>query len=93
MASPQNGQPYITLDRGIHIIQSLRFTSGVTPADLLAASMATELISFPYLQVCIGGAWDWEKLHHIRMLYRLSYAGFVLAMGHYLFHTFSLTFV
>ena len=29
---------------------SLRFTSGVTPADLLASSMAAELISYTYLE-------------------------------------------
>ena len=30
--------------------ESLRFTSGATPADLLEASMATKLISSTYLQ-------------------------------------------
>ena len=33
-----------------------RFTSGVTPADLLAASMAAEPFSSMYLQTSIGGA-------------------------------------
>ena len=33
-----------------NITHSLRFTSGATPADLLAASMATEPISSTYLQ-------------------------------------------
>ena len=32
------------------ITRSLRFTSGATPADLLAASMAAEPISSTYLQ-------------------------------------------
>ena len=34
----------------------LRFTSGVTPADLLAASMAAEQFLSTYLQTSIGGA-------------------------------------
>ena len=38
------------LCRGIHVTHSLRFTSGVTSADLLAASMAAELIFSTYLQ-------------------------------------------
>ena len=33
----------------------MRFTSGATPADLLAASMAAELISFKYLRANNGG--------------------------------------
>ena len=45
-----------TLGRGVRVRRSLRFTSGVTPADLLVASMATELISSTYLQPDIGGA-------------------------------------
>ena len=36
----------------------LRFTSGATPADLLAASMAAKLFSPIYLWTSIGGAWD-----------------------------------
>ena len=36
----------------------LRFTSGVTPADLLAASMAAELFSSTYLRTSIGRARD-----------------------------------
>ena len=32
---------FFTLGRGIHDVCSLRFTSGVTPADLLIASMTT----------------------------------------------------
>ena len=31
---------------GIHVTYSLRFTSGATPANLLAASVAAELISY-----------------------------------------------
>ena len=36
--------------RTSNITHSLRFTSGATPADLLVASMAAELISSTYLQ-------------------------------------------
>ena len=43
------------LGRGIHFTWSLRFTAGVTPADLLVASMAAKLISSMYLQAGIGG--------------------------------------
>ena len=35
---------------------SLRFTSGATPADLLAAIMTSEAFSFTYLQAGISGA-------------------------------------
>ena len=45
-----------TLGRAICDVCSLRFTSGVPPADLLAASMAAELIFPMYLQAGIGGA-------------------------------------
>ena len=45
----------VMLGGGIHVTGSLRFTSGVTPADLLAASMATEPFSFTYQQADIGG--------------------------------------
>ena len=38
--------------RGIHVTRSLRFNSGVTPADELAA----EPFSFTYLLTGIGGA-------------------------------------
>ena len=34
----------------------LRFTPGVTPADLLVASMAAELFQFTYLCTSISGA-------------------------------------
>ena len=40
----------------------LRFTSGVTPADILAASMAAKSFSSTYLQTSIGGAWDQNLL-------------------------------
>ena len=43
----------------IHGIHSLIFTSGVTPADLLATSMAAEPFSSTYLQG-IGGARNWD---------------------------------
>ena len=45
--------------RGISdVIHSLIFTSDVTPADLLEASMAPEPFSSTYLQTSIGGAPD-----------------------------------
>ena len=37
------------LSRGIHVTHSLRFTSGATPADLLATSIAAKPISSTYL--------------------------------------------
>ena len=37
------------LGRGIHVTHSLRLTSGATPADLLATSMAAKPISSTYL--------------------------------------------
>ena len=40
----------------VHVTCSLRFTSGVTPADLLVASMAVEGLSSMYLQAGIGRA-------------------------------------
>ena len=40
----------------LHCNRILRFTSGVTPADLLAASMAAESISSTYLWAGLGGA-------------------------------------
>ena len=43
------------LGGGIHVTCYLRFTSGATPADLLAASMAVKPFSSTYLQACIGG--------------------------------------
>ena len=50
--------------RGIHVTCSLRFTSGVTPADLLASSLAAKLFSSMYLQAGIGGARNWDLLYH-----------------------------
>ena len=50
---------------------SLRFTSGVTPTDLLAASMASKLISSTYLWAGIGGAWNWDLSCRKWTLYRL----------------------
>ena len=48
MFQSQSGQPYSHLAEAyICVIHSLRFTSGVTPANLLAASMAAEL-SLPH---------------------------------------------
>ena len=45
-----------TLGGGICVTHCLRFTFGVTPADLLAASMTVEPFSSTYLQVGIDGA-------------------------------------
>ena len=39
----------LVLSRGIHVTHSLRLTSGATPADLLATSMAAKPISSTYL--------------------------------------------
>ena len=36
------GSALFELSGGVHVTHSLRFTSGVTPADLLVASMAAE---------------------------------------------------
>ena len=42
----QSGQPYsYSCLAKVYLLHSLRFTSGVTPVDLLAASMAAELFS------------------------------------------------
>ena len=49
---------------GAHVTCSLRSTSGVAPANLLAASMAAELISSMYLQAGIGGAQNQDLLCH-----------------------------
>ena len=70
------------LGGGIHFTHSLRFTSGVTPADLLAASMTAEPISSTYLWPGIGGAWMGDLSR--QRLYRLSYAGsaFSGSLGH-----------
>ena len=46
------------LCRAVHVTHSLRFTSGMTPADLLTASMAAMLFSSMYLQAGISGAWN-----------------------------------
>ena len=46
---------------------SLTFTSGATPADLLAASKAAKLFSSTYLQTGIGGVWNQDlSCHHWR---------------------------
>ena len=66
-----------TLSGGIYVTHSLRFTSGATPADLLAVSMAAKRISSTYLWAGIGGAQNQDLLCHRRKtLYRLSYASF-----------------
>ena len=48
------------LGRGVHDVSSLRFISGVTPADLLTAGMAAKVFSSIYLQRGIGGAQNWD---------------------------------
>ena len=62
------------LGRGIHVTHSLRFTSGTTPANLSAASMASKLISSTYLWADIGGTWNHDLLCNRQMLNWLSYA-------------------
>ena len=57
------------LGEGVCVTCSLRFTSTVTPADLLAASMAVEPISPTYQWAGIGGARNWDLLHLRRTLY------------------------
>ena len=56
------------------ITRSLRFTSGATPANLLAASMAAEP-SLPHTCEGIGGSRTGDISLHERTLNRLSYAG------------------
>ena len=58
---------------------SLRFTSGVTPADFLVASMAAVPISSTYLEPGNGEAQTGDLSLHMGMLYRLSYAGWLVA--------------
>ena len=72
----------IMLGRGVHVIHFLRFTSGVAPADLLAANMAVELFSFTYLGAGTGGVQNWDLSCHQYLTVRdqadaelLSYAG------------------
>ena len=52
----QSGRPYLYLAEAHVLHVPLRFTSGVTLANLLEASMAAGLISSTYLQAGIGGA-------------------------------------
>ena len=53
----QSGQPYLCLvEAHISVTHSLRFSSGATPAKLLATSMPAEPFSSMYLRVGIGGA-------------------------------------
>ena len=64
-----------TLERGICVTCSLRFTCGVTPANLLAASMVAEPLFSTYLWLGIGGAQTGDLSCHRQRLCRLSYAG------------------
>ena len=50
------------LGGGICVTHSLRFTSDVTPTDLLAASMAAQLFYSTYLCPGIGGSQNWDLL-------------------------------
>ena len=52
------------LGEGIHVIHSLRFTFGVTPANLLVVSKAAKLFSSMYLWAGIGGARNWHLSCH-----------------------------
>ena len=60
------------VNRAVYVTHSLRLTSGATPADLLAASMAAELISSTYLRTGIGGDRNWDLLCRRRKLYQRS---------------------
>ena len=67
--------------RCVNVTCSLKFTSSMTPADLLVASMATEPFSSTYLQGGNGGTQNLRSLmpatHSVRpgtqMPYQLSY--------------------
>ena len=52
-----------TLGRGICVACSLRFTSGATPAEILGASMAAELISSMYHTCKQGLVWLKSLFH------------------------------
>ena len=58
-----------TLGRGICVIYFQRFTSYVTPADLLVARMAAKPISSMYPWVGIGGARNQDISYHRQTLY------------------------
>ena len=51
-----------------------RFTSGVTPANLLVASMAPKSISSAYLRAGIGRTWNWDLPYRRQTLHQPSYA-------------------
>ena len=57
----------------LHFTHFLRFTSGMTLADRLKASMAAELISSTYLKPVIGGAQTGGLPCHGQGLQRPSY--------------------
>ena len=61
----QSGQPYSHLAETYILHIFLRFSSGVTPADLLVASMAAELFSSTYLRDGIYEARNWDLLGHV----------------------------
>ena len=64
LGSPGSATALYVLDRGIHVTCSLKFTSGVTPANFLVVSMATIQISSTYLQGGTGGAQNLEISCH-----------------------------
>ena len=74
------GSALLALGRGVCVTCSLRFTSGATPADLLAASMAAKRVSSTYLWTGIGRTWTWDLSLHEGTLNRLSYAGSAMTM-------------
>ena len=47
------GSALFALGEGIRVAHYLRFTSGATPADLLAANMAAEPISSAEFPTCV----------------------------------------
>ena len=53
----QGRSPHLYVSLPVHN-EILSFTSGVTPTDLLTASMTAKPFSFMYLQISIGGARD-----------------------------------
>ena len=72
----QGGQPYSHLAEAYMLpLLPLMFTSGATPADLLATSMAAQLFSSTHMRAGIGGAQNGDLSCRRRTFYRLSYTG------------------
>ena len=77
------------LCRAVHVTHSLRFTSGMTPADLLTASMAAMLFSSMYLQAGISGTCVTHATTQCetrQTLYRLSCASWAQSKSLKNFH-------